>query len=152
MAITRIASRIALIGIVAISFAACSSDTAKKTEEKLEKEVREAKEKAEKKAEEAKAAATAAAKNSASTPAAPTCATEAEATSALGSKGTATGAPFCEDGFAAGSATNGEFDFAYALQSSDGTWSLLSEGAQKEICTVNPGGFSQEFVNDACDD
>ncbi|MBK5290006.1 MAG: hypothetical protein JJE46_16245 [Acidimicrobiia bacterium] len=128
MTITRTAARLALVGVAALSFAACSSSSSAKSDAK-------------------KAAATSTT-TAASTP---SCPTVEEATAALGAGNRATDTPICEGGFAAGDAT-GEVDFAYILQPDGDSWARVSDAVQTEICTTNPQGLSQQFVNTGCND
>lgn len=95
---------------------------------------------------------TKAADTSSTTAATTKCATQDEATAALGSNGTATGAPYCVGNYAAGAATNGQIDFAYLLVYENGKWSQASDAVQNEVCTTNANKLPQQLVDDACDD
>ncbi len=149
MTITRTAARIALVGMAALSFAACSSDNAdlKSDAKKLSNELR--------------AAATKAAKTADTTttsvavpPAAatsPACPTATEAAAILGAGNNAFTQPICADGFAAGRAS-AQVDFGYLLQATGGSWVRASDSVQNEVCTTNPQGLPQPMVGAACID
>ncbi len=79
------------------------------------------------------------------------CPTKAQATTALGSAGRATGAPYCAGGYAAGSASNGQIDFSYILVQQNGTWVTVSDAVRQEICTTNPNQLPKQLVDDGCD-
>jgi hypothetical protein len=55
-------------------------------------------------------------------------------------------------GYAAGSATNGQVDFAYLLVLENGSWAKASDAVQNEVCTTNPNHLPQQLVNYACND
>ena len=152
MTITRTTTRIALVGIAALSFAACSSDTSLKGDaKKLSKELAAAATKAEKDATKAAetTTTTAAAQPAATAP--PACPTASEAATILGAGTNAFTEPLCANGFAAGRASN-QVDFGYLLQATGGSWARASDAVQNEVCTTNPQGVSQAMVGAACID
>lgn len=100
----------------------------------------------------ASSSTTKAADTSSTTGATTKCATQDEATAALGTNGTATGAPYCAGNYAAGSATNGQIDFAYLLVYQGGKWEQASDAVQSAVCTTNPDQLPQQLVDDACND
>lgn len=156
MTIIRTASRVALVGIAALSFAACSSSSSDKSDsKKLDNEVRAAATKAEKAAQKAadEQAAEEAAANATSTTTAPTppCPSAAEAASILGDGSRVVAAPTCEGNYAAGSASS-EVDFAYFLTWGGSSWSRASDAVTNEICGSNPQGLSPQMVSAGCDD
>ena len=150
MTVTRTTARIALVGMAALSFAACSSDSAdlKSDAKKLGNELRAAATKAEK-AAETTTTTTVAAPPAATT--SPACPTAAEAAAILGAGNDAFTAPICADGFAAGRAS-AQVDFGYLLQATGGKWVRASDSVQNEVCTTNPQGLPQPMVGAACID
>ena len=149
MTVTRTAARIALVGMAALSFAACSSDSAslKSDAKKLGNELRAAATKAEKAADTT--TTTVAAPPAAATT--PACPTATEAAAILGAGNNAFTAPICADGFAAGRAS-AQVDFGYLLQATGGSWVKASDSVQNEVCTTNPQGLPQPMVGAACID
>ena len=149
MTITRTVIRIALVGIAALSFAACSSDRAdlKSDAKKLGNELRAAATKAEKAAE---TTTTTAAAQPAAAPS-PACPTATEAAAILGAGNNAFTEPICANGFAAGRAS-AQVDFGYLLQSNGGSWVRARDSVQNEVCTTNPQGLPQAMVGAACID
>ncbi len=149
MTITRTAARIALVGMAALSFAACSSDSAdlKSDAKKLSNELRAAATKAAKTADTT--TTTVAAPPAAAT--SPACPTATEAAAILGAGNNAFTQPICADGFAAGRAS-AQVDFGYLLQATGGSWVRASDSVQNEVCTTNPQGLPQPMVGAACID
>ena len=149
MTITRTAARIALVGMAALSFTACSSDSTslKSDAKKLSNELRAAATKAEKAAE---TTPTTAATQPAASPA-PACPTATEAAAILGAGNNAFTEPICANGYAAGRAS-AQVDFGYLLQATGGSWVRASDSVQNEVCTTNPQGLPQAMVGAACID
>ena len=149
MTITRTAARIALVGLAALSLAACSSNSAnlKSDAKNLSNELRAVATKAEKNAETTTTTATA---QPAVAPS-PRCPTATEAAAILGAGNNAFTDPICADGFAAGRAS-AQVDFGYLLQATDGSWVRASDSVQNEVCTTNPQGLPQAMVGAACID
>ncbi len=149
MTITRTAARIALVGMAALSFAACSSDSAdlKSDAKKLSNELRAAATKAAKTADTT--TTTVAVPPAAAT--SPACPTATEAAAILGAGNNAFTQPICADGFAAGRAS-AQVDFGYLLQATGGSWVRASDSVQNEVCTTNPQGLPQPMVGAACID
>ena len=139
MTLTRIAARCALVGVAALSFAACSSTDAsvKSDAKKLSNELAAAAEKA------ATSTTTAAPASS--------CPTPAETAVILGAGNRVVSPPICVNGFAAGDASS-QVDFAYILQLDGDTWARASDAVASQICTTNPQGLSKQFVNTGCND
>ncbi len=151
MTITRTAARMALVGISALSFAACSSATLKSDAKKLNKELAAAATKAEKNVEKAAATTTTTAASPPVTAPSPACPTASEAAAILGAGTNAFTEPLCANGFAAGRASN-QVDFGYLLLATGGSWARASDAVQNEVCTTNPQGVSQAMVGAACID
>lgn len=152
MTITRTAARIALVGMAALSFAACSSDSAalKSDAKKLGNELRAAATKAEKAAETTPTTTTTAVAPPAAAPS-PACPTATEAAAILGAGNNAFTAPICANGFAAGRAS-AQVDFGYLLQATGGSWVRASDSVQNEVCTTNSQGLPQAMVGASCID
>ncbi len=148
MTTTGTAARIALVGIAALSFAACSSDTTslKSDAKKLNNELRAAATRAEKDA----TTTTTAVPQPAAAPA-PACPTATEAAAILGAGTNAFTDPICAGGFAAGRASS-QVDFGYLLQATGGSWVRASDAVQNEVCTTNPQGVTQAMIGAACID
>ena len=151
MTITRTAARMALVGISALSFAACSSATLKSDAKKLNKELAAAATKAEKNAEKAAETTTTTAASQPAAAPAPACPTATEAADILGAGTNAFTEPLCANGFAAGRASN-HVDFGYLLQATGGSWSIASDAVKNEVCTTNPQGVTQAMIGAACID
>ncbi len=148
MAITHTTARIALVGIAALSFAACSSDTTslKSDAKKLTKEVRAAATKAEDATKAGDTTTTVPQPAAAPTPA---CPTATEAAAFLGAGTNVFTEPICENGFAAGRASS-QVDFGYLLQATGDTWARAADSVATEVCTTNPQGLSPTMVSTAC--
>lgn len=148
MTVIQATSRLALVGIAALSFAACSSTDAslKGDAKKLSNELAAAT-KAENKAAKAEQAAS----TTTTAAPAPSCPTQAEATVILGAGNLVISPLICENGFAAGDASS-QVDYAYILQLDGGNWTRASDAVASEICTTNPQGLSKQFVSTGCND
>lgn len=132
----------AALAIGAIALAGCSSSSGSKSSDSNKTST----------TSKAATSSTTKAADSSSTTAATECATQDQATAALGTNGSATAAPICIGKYAAGDATNGQVDFAYLLVNENGSWTQASEAVQQDVCTTNTEKLPQQFVDAACDD
>jgi hypothetical protein len=134
-------ARVAVVGLAIVAVAGCSSDAKKSDAPKPKKIERAASVKPEATSTTSAAAPAA--------PAGPACTTAAAAVALSPDRVTSI---TCSGEFAAGAASNSQYDYAYLLQSANGAWQKASQSVQTEVCTTNPQGLPASFVAAACDD